>query len=206
MDDTFPKWRLLKGHESMNTTSLTLLQRVKRRDDQPAWERFVRLYTPLLHRWVMRAGFNDLDAADLVQDVFGVLLIEMPRFEFDGTRGPFRAWLKTVTVNKCRESQRRRQPVRAHGGDDGGLPALADDRELEAFWEVEYRSQLVRRAMEIMQQQFEPRLWQCCWEMTVNGLSAAQVGESLGMSEAAVYVAKFRVLRHLRQELRDLLN
>lgn len=190
----------------MNTTSLTLLQRVKRRDDQAAWERFVRLYTPLLHRWVMRAGFNEVDAADLVQDVFAVLLVEMPRFEFDGTRGPFRAWLKTVTVNKCRESQRRRQVAHAEGGDNGGLPTIPDDRELEAFWEVEYRSQLVRRALEIMQQQFEPRLWQCCWETAVNGRSAAAVGESFGMSEAAVYVAKFRVLRHLRQELRDLLN
>jgi len=53
----------------MLSTSLTLLHRVRRCDDQAAWERFVALYTPLLFRWAQRAGLSDDDAADLVQYV-----------------------------------------------------------------------------------------------------------------------------------------
>lgn len=60
--------------------------------------------------------------------------------------------------------------------------------------------------MEIMQAQFEPRTWQAAWEMTANRLSAAETGQKLGLSEAAVYVAKSRVLRRLRQELAGLLD
>lgn len=41
----------------MTTTSITLLQRVRKREDREAWERFVTLYTPLLMRWAERAGF-----------------------------------------------------------------------------------------------------------------------------------------------------
>lgn len=42
--------------------------------------------------------------------------------------------------------------------------------------------------------------------MTANRLSAAETGQKLGLSEAAVYVAKSRVLRRLRQELAGLLD
>src|SRR5207302_9807265 len=68
---------------SMLSTSVTLLERVRQRDDQAAWERFVALYTPLLYRWAQRAGLADQDAADLVQDVFVLLMKELPSFEYD---------------------------------------------------------------------------------------------------------------------------
>ena len=90
----------------MHSTSVTLLARVRRRDDQAAWQRFVELYAPLLFRWAQRAGMPDADAADLVQDVLTALLDELPNFEYDAHRS-FRGCLKAVTINKCRERQRR---------------------------------------------------------------------------------------------------
>jgi hypothetical protein len=69
------------------STSVTLLERVRRRDDQAAWECFVTLYTPLFFRWAQRAGLSDDDAADLVQDVLMVLMKELPTFEYDRPAG-----------------------------------------------------------------------------------------------------------------------
>lgn len=190
----------------MLTTSVTLLQRVKRCDDQSAWERFVALYTPLLFRWAQRAGLADQDAADLVQDVFIVLMKELPQFEYDSARQNFRGWLKTVTINKCREKQRRRVVAVGAGGENDPQLALFEDAQLDQFWEDEYRQHLVRKALEIMRTEFEDTTWQACWEHTVGGKTAAEVGQQLGLSEAAVYVAKSRVLRRLRQELAGLLD
>lgn len=190
----------------MVSTSHTLLQRVRQRDDHAAWARFVELYTPWLLRWSLWAGLPRQDAMDLVQEVFATLLVEMPRFEYDATRGPFRAWLKTVTVNQCRARQRKRLLAEGRGGDDDPLAALPGGDAWEAYWDAEYHAHLTRRALEVMKAQFEPRLWQCCWDLTVNGLTAAEIGAKLSMSESAVYVAKFRVIRHLRQELGDLLD
>lgn len=187
-----------------SSTSVTLLERVRHREDQAAWDRFVSLYTPLLYRWTTRAGISQEDSVDLIQDVFVSLLAELPRFEYDSGRGSFRGWLKTITVNKCRERQRKRALVTNAGSDV--LPSLPTEDQWESFWDAEYREHLVRHALEIMRSQFETRHWQCCWETTVNGLSAAEVASRLGMSEAAVYVAKFRVLRRLRQELAGLLD
>ena len=56
------------------STSETLLKRLRHSDDQRAWERFVELYTPLLYYWACRMGCQGADAADLVQEVLLLLV------------------------------------------------------------------------------------------------------------------------------------
>lgn len=128
---------VLRAFLFVTTTSITLLQRVRDRQDQAAWERFVSLYTPLLMRWAGRAGLAQQDAVDLVQDLFATLLIEMPRFEYDPARGLFRAWLKTLTMNQCRKQQRKRLVAEGRGGDDDLLPMYPDNDVWEALWNQE---------------------------------------------------------------------
>src|SRR5437588_12146897 len=98
----------------MNTTSVSLLQRLRLPDSQAAWERFVDLYTPLIFLWAVRAGLPAQDAGDLVQDVFTTLLQKLPAFDF-GRGESFRAWLKTITLNRWRDL-RRRAALRTHAG------------------------------------------------------------------------------------------
>ncbi len=57
-----------------------------------------------------------------------------------------------------------------------------------------------------MQENFEPSTWQACWEFVVNDRPAQDVAAELGVSVNAIYVAKSRVLRHLRHELQWLLD
>ena len=185
----------------MDTTSITLLERVREVSDDRAWDRFVALYTPFLLACARRAGLKNDDASELVQDVFLHLLDQMPKFEYDAGRRNFRGWLKTVTVNKCRERWRKRTPAPLIE------PATeATAVEDEAFWERDYRDSLVQRALEIMQRDFESKTWRACWECTVGGRKAADVAAELGMTEAAVFMAKSRVLRKLRQDLAGLIE
>jgi RNA polymerase sigma-70 factor (ECF subfamily) len=181
----------------MVTTSASLLDRLRRPDDAEAWTRFVELYTPLLHRWACRLGLQEADAADLVQDVFGLLLRKLPEFEYDPKRS-FRGWLRTVLVNRWRNWPRRGEA--ALTADLPG-PDPADDRD-----EDEYRRYVVGRALKIMQTDFEPPTWKACWECVVNGRPAAEVAAELGMTVAAVYIARSRVLRRLREELRGMIE
>jgi RNA polymerase sigma-70 factor (ECF subfamily) len=188
----------------MNTTPVSLLERLRRPDEQAAWERFVELFTPFLYHCARRLGLRSGDAADLVQDVFAALVQKLPEFTYDRERS-FRAWLRTVTVNKFRENCRRRAASVPEAGEP--VPEeLAIPGEVEAFDEAEYRRHLTARALEIMQAQFQPNTWKACWEHVVAGRPAAEVGAELDMSEGAVYVATHRVLRRLREELEGLLD
>jgi RNA polymerase sigma-70 factor (ECF subfamily) len=133
----------------MVSTSDSLLERL-RQPDRDAWARFVELYTPLLQRWTWRLGLQEADAADLVQDVFGILIQKLPGFAYDPGRS-FRGWLRTVLVHRWHNWPRRGEvPLNAD------LPGAdpADDVQ-----EEEFRHYLVGRALKIMQADFEPTTW-----------------------------------------------
>ena len=186
----------------LDSTSLTLLERLRTPHDDAAWRRFVNLYVPLLFAWARKLGLQESDAADLVQDVLLLLTHKLPQFELDASKS-FRGWLRTVALNQLRAGLRRRaaQPGQIELFAEE-LPASVD----EAFWEAEYRQHLVGRALQLMQAEFNAATWKACWECVVQGRSASDVGAELGLSPGAVRVAKFRVLSRLRQELDGMLD
>jgi RNA polymerase sigma-70 factor (ECF subfamily) len=186
------------------STPVSLLERLRRPDDADAWGRFVHLYTPLLYRWALRTGLQAADAADLVQDTFAILIRELPQFRYDPGRS-FHRWLYTVLRNGWRDGRKRR-PVPQPVGDDPALAAAAAPDELDAWIDDEFRADLVRRALQVMQADFQPATWRACWEVVVHGRSAADVAAELGLTVGAVYAARFRVLGRLRQELAGLID
>ncbi len=188
----------------MYTTSATLLERVRLRTDHAAWDRFVQLYTPFLYHCGRKSGLEESDAADAVQDVFLVLLEKLPTFQYSQD-GSFRAWLRTVTVRKCFERFRKRHEV-AVGGSEAELIDQLQADDSEALWDIDYREHLVARALEIMQAEFEPTTWQACWQTIVEDRPAAEVAAELGITRNAVFVARCRVLRRLRDEFGDLVE
>jgi RNA polymerase sigma-70 factor (ECF subfamily) len=188
----------------MEQTPASLLERLRRPGDPEAWARFVALYTPLIYSWCRRAGLQDQDAADLTQDVFVTLLQVLPRFAYDRHKS-FRRWLQTITLNKWRNA-RRQQSHQAQPGHAADLDGLAATSELEACWEAEYQQHLAARALRVMQADFQETTWRACWEVVVGRRTPAAVAADLGLTVAAVYAAKFRVLGRLRQELQGLFD
>ncbi len=187
----------------METTSSSLLERLRTPNAGEGWPRFVKLYTPLLFYWARKTGLQEQDAADLVQEVFAHLLEKLPEFTYDRQKS-FRGWLRIVTLNKWREKNRRaslpinpNQPITS---------LKKDSNPAEIFWQREYHQHLARRALELMKAEFKESTWKACWEMTVNGKGAEKVAAELGLTLGAVYAAKSRVLRRLRAELDGLLD
>jgi RNA polymerase sigma-70 factor (ECF subfamily) len=188
----------------MNTTSVSLLERLRQPGAAEAWRRFVYLYTPLLYYWARGAGLPTHDAADLVQEVLVVLVQKLPEFAYDPARS-FRGWLRTILLNKWRE-RCRRFAARPDQAGDTGLSGAESTDPTDALDEAEYQAQLVHRALQIMQAEFEPTTWKACWEVVVSSRPAAEVATELGVSVDVVYSAKSRVLRRLREELHGLLD
>jgi RNA polymerase sigma-70 factor (ECF subfamily) len=194
----------------MNTTSLSLLDRLKRcQSDSADWRRMEEVYLPLLHRWLARVpGLRD-EADDLAQEVLVVLLHQLPSFERQ-RHGSFRAWLRQVTVNRARAwcKGRGRQPLAGLGEEGERLLSQLEDPEgdLARQWDRDHDRHVLQRLLTLVQMDFDPRTWQAFTRFALDGLPAADVARELDLSENAVVQAKFRVLKRLRQEAGDLLN
>ncbi len=185
-------------------TPASLLERLRQPGQEQAWARLVELYTPLLYGWARRAGLQAQDAADLAQDVFAILVRKLPEFVYDRQRS-FRAWLRTLLMNRWRDGRRRAavRPAEVGHPDLDGLPARASD---ELFEETEYRRQLVGQALRLIRPEFREITWKAWEGHGLQGRPAAEVGRELGISEGTVFVAKCRVLRRMRRELEGLLD
>jgi RNA polymerase sigma-70 factor, ECF subfamily len=187
----------------MATTPVSLLVQLRRSGSQESWDRFVRLYSPLIYGWARRAGASQEAAGDLVQDVMTLLIRKMPEFEYDPAQS-FRGWLRAVTLNAWRDRWRDYRTESGAGLD--ALAHLASPVEKGSVEDVEYRQYLVGRALGLMRTDFRPETWKACWESVVEDRPAREIAEELGITVNAVYLARSRVLRRLHQELDGLLD
>ena len=184
----------------MIQTSLTLLERLREGGDEAAWERLVRLYTPLIRGWLRRHLPQADDVDEVTQQVFQVVVEKMPAFEHAGRAGSFRAWLRGICVNRVRLFWRERQP--GWGPDpEPVLQQLEDPHsDLSRQWDREHDEHVVASLLRTVQGDFAPVTWQAFLRHVQEGEPAGQVAEALGMSLNSVLLAKSRVLKRLRQE------
>lgn len=186
----------------MNRTSQSLLERLRRFDDEASWARFTALYTPLLYSWARRLVAQPDDAADLVQDVFTTVVRRLPEFQYDPGKS-FRAWLRTILLNRWRTNRRRPSPAPLAADpaqEDVGL-ALLDEQD-----EADYRRYLLRQTLSLLQAEFSPTFWKAFEEHVLEQRPAEEVAARLQIAPGTVYVAKSRIFRRLRQELAGLLD
>ncbi len=194
----------------MNETSLSLLNRLRHSSDSEAWNRLVELYTPLLKRWAGRYDVKDSDADDLVQEVLIAVAKDVGNFDHNGQTGAFRSWLRTILVHRMRNfwRGRGRQP-QATGNSEmqRQLDQLEDPTsQLSALWNRQHDHHVVERLLMETERAFDPKTWRAFLRVALDGERADKVATELGMSLNAVFIAKSRVLKRLRQQAHKLVD
>ena len=193
----------------MSPTSISLLDRLKvARPDAVDWHRLQEIYLPHIRGWLARVPGLGHEADDLAQEVFVVVLRELPTFE-RRREGSFRAWLRQVTVNQVRTHRKRRfrRPLVGLDPADGFLDRLADpESDLAREWDVEHDRHVFQELLAIVRPDFGDASWEAFRRFALDGIPAARVAEELGLTENAVLRAKARILKRLREESGGLLT
>jgi RNA polymerase sigma-70 factor (ECF subfamily) len=188
-------------------TRPSLLIRLRDRDDHPAWSQFVDVYRPLIHGFARRHGLQDADAADLAQEVLRAVAGAVPQLDYDPGRGSFRGWLFTVVRNKLRtflDARRRQVPGTGDTGVEELLRQQPTPADAQDLWEREYERRLFTWAAERVRATVREATWQAFWRTAVEGDRGQDVARDLGMTVAAVYLAKSRVMARLKEHVRQL--
>lgn len=179
-------------------TSFSLLQRLHDHRDDAAWEKLVRVYTPLMHAWLRPAGLQVTDRDDLIQRVFQVLSQKVAGFKHSGNTGAFRAWLHAIIRNVLRDYYRSRPMPDAASS---LLDQLAHpDSALSRQWDDEYNHHVIQGLLELVRPEFNNTTLQAFRRLVLDEAQAADVAGELGLSVNAVLIAKSRVLARLRRE------
>ncbi len=194
--------------DNETATSPSLLIRIRDRADHVAWSQFLDAYQPLIHGFARKHGLQEADAADLTQEVLRAIATSVSNLDYDPRRGTFRGWLFTVVRNKLRDFlEVRRRQVQGTGDTAvqqslNALPTPPDGPEND--WEQDYQSRVFTWATEQVRNAVQETTWQAFWQTAVEGKSGQEVARSLGLSVAAVYLAKSRVMTRLKDMFRQL--
>lgn len=195
--------RIESVEELDDTTAISLLNAVWG-DSSAGWRQLVQRYTPFIYKYCRAAGLPAEDAADVGQEVLTTVVRSISSFRRDEKGHTFRGWLYTITRNKIIDHFRRnsREPSISIDRVEHQLTA-ADTMYLQgdaARWSGQLSSP-VREIVEAVQSEFEKPTWQAFWRTTVEGQQTANVAEDLGISVNAVYLARSRILKRLRERL-----
>jgi RNA polymerase sigma-70 factor (ECF subfamily) len=193
----------------MSDTRQSLLLRAQT-GEANAWEDLTDLYRPLIIGWLNRQGVPARDLDDLSQDVLLSVVKHLPTFEHSGHRGAFRCWLRSIVCSRTTDYWRTRDAgAQAQGGSGAtaALQQIADpDSDLNRQWDEEHDRYVLHCLLDLVEEEFEPPTLQAFRRLALDGASGAQVAQELGLSVAAVYVAKSRVLQRIRQEAEGLID
>lgn len=191
--------RLLEA--TADSTSRSLVRCVLA-GEAAAWERFVSIYAPVVYGWARKAGMQESDARDICQNVFVLLVKNLPKFRHDQPGHSLRAWLRTITKHAIVDWTRKRQKQAGQGlrSPEEWERALAQVTEGEVSASAD-RDLILARAMEIARGDFEPATWGMFWKFQVECGDADAIAAQHGVSVWTVYKSKARVMARLRELL-----
>lgn len=192
---------------STSYSHASLIFRLQENEDA-AWQELVDLFAPLIFHWCNRLQLNASDSSDVMQEVFAVVANTIAKFRLQEDGG-LRGWLWTITQNKIRDFYRKdKRRANAMGGSTAQLllnrveDPFADHSQEEITSENESK-RLVRRALKLIENDFQPTTWTAFWRATIEGHDTNWIAQDLGISPNSVRQAKSRVLRRLREQLGD---
>ena len=188
----------------MESTSLTLINRLRLGEDSEAWVRMFGLYRPLLVVWIRKFGVQAADEDDLLQEVLLTVSTGLKSFEHNGRPGAFRTWLRNILVNRLRNfwRARDRRPLAAGDSDiERRLTQLEDSASATSqLWDRQHDLFVLHQLLELSRARFSPETWTAFTRVALHGERPDIVAREMGLSLNAIFIAKSRVLSRLRQE------
>ena len=193
----------------MRDTRKSLLLRAQTGEEN-AWKDLTDLYRPLIIGWLRRQGVAACDLDDLSQEILLSVVKYLPSFEHSGCPGAFRSWLHTIVCSRTMDYWRAIDAgMQASGSSDAAaaLQQIEDpNSDLNRRWDEEHDRYVLDCLLDLVEEEFEPATVRAFRRLALDGASGAEAAAELGLSVAAVYVAKSRVLQRIRQEAEGLID
>ena len=173
-------------------------------------EKIITDHQPRLKSFIRKRVSNKEDAEDILQDVFYQLIKAV-----ENTLNPIEqvsAWLYRVTrntiINRGKKKQEESFPVSQYDEDGNIMKDFSEllfyDDNAVVTPETEYLRSLVWQEFEMALSELPPEQREAFELMEMDGLSAKEIAESIGVSVNTLLSRKHYAVKHLRKRLEGL--
>lgn len=204
-DEVNPSW----NQNFDNSIASSLLYRAQNQENA-AWDRVNELFGPLIHGWIRKSGILDSDAADISQQVLQQVFRNIGSFKRENSSDTFTGWVWTITKFKILDHfERQKHDLKADGGSVANQmiqQLSAEQLNSHVYDEESSAVKLTRKILTLVRSEFETKTWDAFWRATVEREKPAEIAQTMDMTLHAVYKAKSRVMRRVREELDGIIS
>jgi RNA polymerase sigma factor (sigma-70 family) len=195
-------------------TRMTLIERLKKSDDQESWREFFEIYWRLIYSVAIRFGLTTDEAQEVVQETVISVSKNIGKFKADPAFGSFKGWLLQLTRWRIASQVRKRpkeETMRFHMSktfhrDEASTATeerIADPagNKLDAIWDDEWKKNLLETALEKLKRRVSAKHYQIFHTHVIEDMPVTKVAKMLGTNVAMVYVVKHRLRPMLKKAL-----
>jgi len=190
-------------------TRRTLLLRLRDWNDEGSWQEFSKIYERLIYDTAIKAGLRREEAQEVVQETLLSVAKKIAGFNYDPEVGSFRGWLLQITRRRVVDQLRKRGAQQAERLTTNNAPALecmsdpAGSR-FEELWNAEWHQALLNMARTLVKRTVSDKQFRMFELYVLQQTPIKKVTGDLRVSAAQVYMAKYRIGRLLKKQLRAL--
>jgi RNA polymerase sigma factor (sigma-70 family) len=194
-------------------TRKSLLVRLKDWDDQKSWQDFYDIYSRLIYGAAIKAGLNESEAEDVVQETVIAVSKAMGKYEYRPEKCAFKTWLHAVTKRQVANQFRKRlgkgrllESLPREGDEGEQFNEIPDpaSQALDEVFQREWEQTLLDSACERVKRKVSPEQFRIYDYYALQGHGALDTVRALGVSLAKVYIAKNRIGKMVREQVAQL--
>ncbi len=178
-----------------NDTEMVALMVAAQGGDKRAYHQLLTSLMPPLQSFIARRINTDSERDDLLQEI--LISIHKARHTFDASR-PLMPWVMAIARFRLMDHLRRHYQQRdmIHAS-----PDIIEETQSDDTPDVTEQT-AAREWLKRLLSHMKPRTRTILTRLHIEGYTAKEVGDELGMSESAVKVAAHRALKTIREQER----
>jgi len=182
-------------------TTTLLLDRL-RENDETVWTDFVERFREPIATFARGLGLSADEAEDVAQETLADFLRALRDGQYDREKGRLQSWLFGIAHRRVLNAVRRRPREQQGPGTAGRttfFSALPDSGAALVTWDTTWKRAMVDHCLGQLQSEMEPTTIRAFEMFAIRNRPAADVAGDLGITRNAVFLAKRRVLKRLRE-------
>ena len=201
--------KTMSGEQQVNLETMTntvMLDGLRDAGNRSVWGQFVGRYQPMILKYARRFGLTAADAEDAAQQAIIAFCTAYQEGKYDRDKGRLRVWLFGIARNQIRnvikkKGRRREVQVVNDASETDFFVRETDDDTFERIWEEEWRDAVLRQCLDEVRKEFDAKTVQAFEQFAWKGKPAQQVADELGVTANAVFIAKHRIMKRIRELL-----
>ena len=198
---------MLSDVPDYNRTRTTMVHGLRDLEDQKVWNRFFESYWKLIYHSARKAGLDDADAQEVVQETVITVTKKIGGFDYDRNKGSFKGWLMQTTKWKIADQFRKINRTKSRESDAMSeiIEELPDElANVDTFWKDNWQKELFDAAIEKTRDEVNPLYFQIYNRLVVKEIKAKNVARELAVPVSQVYLAKHRVTEAIKKSVEEM--